>query len=193
MIDSLLNHIKQNLLTNNPKTFQKGYAGARQYQDGKIVIYDNYEGEYVGLQDTKSNYFYIRYLENFELDAAEETRSISCRELTGTAPLRLVAWVNRANISKLCEVLLQDIMTTDFSTMSTADKKRFSDIKIFFSGMVLDPEQIFKDETGGENEDVKLAKEVVLVAIDFGIQFNYKTKDESITDCLDRNVCVGCD
>lgn len=58
--------------------------------------------------------------------------------------------------------------------------------------MILDPEQIFKDETLGENEDVKLAKGVTLVAIDFGVQFNYKTKNESITDCLDRDVCVAC-
>lgn len=192
MIDAILSHIKSNILTNNPKTFSKGYSGARQYQDGKVVVYDNYEGEYAGLQDTKYNYFYIRYLENFELDAADDSRSISCKELTGTAPVRLVAWVYRANVGKLCEVLLQDIMQTDFDTMTAADRKRFSDIKLFFTQMILDPEQIFKDETLGEDEDVKLAKEAVLVAIDFGVQFNYKVKDESITDCLDRDICVGC-
>lgn len=181
VIDILLTQIKDNILTNNPKTFVKGYAGARQYQDGKVVIYDNNEGTYVGLQDTKYNYFYIRYSGKIDVDAAEN-QSTSCKELTGKAPLKLIAWVNNADLNKLCDVLIQDIMQTEFTS------GRFSDIKIYFEGMELDPETIFKEET--QSDDVRLAKGVTLVSIDFGIQFNYKTMSD---DCIDRDICVGCD
>lgn len=189
MIDALLSHIKTNILTLNPATFIKGYSGARQYQDGKIVIYDNYEGEYVGLQDTKNNYFYIRYLNELELDAASDQRGTSCFELTGQAPVRLVAWVYKGVLGKLAEVLIQDIQSTDFTTLSATDKERFSGIKIFYSGLVTDPEQIYKDEVVAEDNQVKLAKGVTLLAVDFGITFNYKAKK---SDCIDRDICSGC-
>lgn len=191
MIDALLTHIKDNILTNNPNTIVKGYSGARQYQDGKIVIYDSYEGEYVGLQDTKNNYFYIRYLGDMELDAAE-SRTTSCQEMTGTAPLRLVAWVYNADAGKLSEVLLSDIMNVDFTTLSQINKQRFSSIQLFFSGIIYDPEEIFKQETNLEDEDVRLVKNVTLIAIDFGIKFNYKLKGNDISTCLDRDFCTGC-
>lgn len=188
MLQPILNLIKSDLLTKNPKTFVKGYAGARQYDDGKIVIYDNFEGEFVGLQDTKNNYFYIRYRGKIDLDATDsESRSSSCYELTGTAPLRLVAWVYNADVSKLTQVLLNDVLSVDFDNLATADKKKFSDINLFFEGLELDPEQIFKEETG--KEEIELVKNVVLVALDLGVQFNYKQLSD---DCIDRNICDVC-
>lgn len=190
MLTSVLEAIKENILSLNPKTFQKGYAGARQYQDGKVVIYDNSEGTYVGLKDNENNYFYIRYLGTTDIDIAPvENRSTSCDELEGNAPIRLVAWVKNADFGKLVEVLLNDISSTDFSSMATTDRERFSDIAITYSAIQPDPEQIYKDETLSENEQVQLAKGVTLVAIDFGIVFNYKMKRN---DCIDRDVCVGC-
>lgn len=195
MLQPALEHLRDNLLTQNPNTFQKGYAGARQYQDGKIVIYDraisaaNPEGTYVGLSDNFGNYFYIRYNGKINIDTAEK-RSTSCTELTGTAPLRVVAWVRNGDLSKLMEVVLHDIMATDFKTMSAADRETIIDPKLFFDSIELDPEQIFKDETGNEeNQDVQLIKGVTLLAIDFGIQFNYKLKADA---CIDRDICVGC-
>lgn len=197
MLQSVLDHIKTNILTLNPKTFNKGYAGARQYQDGKIVVYDNSEGTYVGLKDTEYNYFYIRYLEDFEIDVApDDSRSTSCNELQGVSNLRLVASVKNANFNKLVEVLLNDITSTDFTTMTTANRETFSDINIFFSAIQPDPEQIYKDEVQpqelenqSEDDQVRLTKGVTLVAIDFGIRFNYKMKSN---DCIDRDICVGC-
>lgn len=190
MLQSVLEVIKTNILTLNPNTFQKGYVGARQYQDGKVVIYDTGEGDYVGLKDTEYNYFYIRYLDNYELDAADTQRGTSCFEITGTANLRLVASVNNGDFSKLVEVLINDIQSSDFTTLSAANKKKFSDLQIFFTAVQPDPEQIYKDEVGtDENEDVMLKKNVTLAAIDFGIRFNYKSKTG---DCIDRDICVGC-
>lgn len=191
MLQSALDHIKENILTSNPKTFSKGYAGARQYQDGKIVIYDNSEGEYVGLKDTDYNYFYIRYLDEIDIDIAPEgERSSSCDELQGVATLRLVAWVNNGDLGKLTEALLHDIMATDFETMSASAKERFSDLKFLFNNIQFDPEQIYKDETGNtDNEEVKLKKGVTLMAIDFGITFNYQLKSDA---CIDRDICMGC-
>ena len=189
MLTSVLSHIKQNILTLNPNTFQKGYSGARQYQDGKIVIYDTGEGDYVGLKDTEYNYFYIRYLDEFPLDAADSGRGTSCFELTGTPNFRLVAWVKNGNLGKLIEVLLNDIQSTDFGTMTQAQRDRFSDLQIFFSSVQPDPEEVFKQEVEAENEEVRLTKNVTLVAIDFGIRFNYKIKSN---DCIDRDICVGC-
>lgn len=190
MLQSVLDHIKTNILTLNPKTFQKGYAGARQYQDGKIVIYDNGEGTYVGLKDNEFNYFYIRYLEDFQIDAADTQRSTSCFELTGTPNLRLVAWVRNGDFNKLVTVLINDIQSTDFTTMTQAQQDEFSDLQIFFTAIQPDFEQIYKDETGNDNaSDVKGVKNLALVAIDFGILFNYKAKSN---DCIDRDICVGC-
>lgn len=191
MLQSLLTHIKENLLTLNPNTFQKGYAGARQYQDGKIVVYENSEGSYVGLKDNENNYFYIRYLNSIDIDIAPaDNRSTSCTELQGTAPIRLVAWVKNANLQKLIEVLLNDISSTDFTTMSAADRETFSGIQLAWNQILTDPEQIFKEETDNDNnEDVRGAKGVTLIAIDFSIVFNYKMKKD---DCIDRDICVGC-
>lgn len=191
MLQSLLTHIKENLLTLNPNTFQKGYAGARQYQDGKIVIYENSEGKYVGLKDNDNNYFYIRYLNTIDIDIApSDDRTTSCTELQGTAAVRLVAWVKRADFTKLIEVLLNDIASTDFSTMSAANRETFSDIKLAWNQILTDPEQIYKEETGNDDpEEVRGAKDVTLIAIDFGILFNYKMK---ANDCIDRDICVGC-
>lgn len=189
MLQSVLEVIKTNILTLNPNTFQIGYVGARQYQDGKVVIYDTGEGEYVGLKDTEYNYFYIRYLGDYELDAADSQRGTSCFEVTGVANLRLVAWVRNGDFSKLVEVLINDIQSSDFSTMTQANKNRFSDLQLFFTGVQPDPEQIFKDEVGTEENDVRLVKGVTLAAVDFGIRFNYKTKTG---DCIDRDICVGC-
>lgn len=197
MLQSVLDHIKTNILTLNPKTFNKGYAGARQYQNGKIVIYDNSEGTYVGLKDNDANYFYIRYLDDFPIDVAPaEGRSTSCNELQGAPTFRLVAWVKNADFSKLVQVLLNDITSTDFTTMTTANRETFSDIGIFFSAIQPDPEQIYKDEvqpqeTENQSEDdqVRGTKGVTLVAIDFGIRFNYKMKTDA---CIDRDICVGC-
>lgn len=192
MLDSVLSHIKAGILDQNPTTFQKGYAGARQYQDGKVVIYDNSEGQYVGLKDNESNYFYIRYLGDIDIDIAPtDNRSTSCDEIEGTAGVRLVAWVKRGDFSKLLEVLLHDIMATDFDGMDAADKEAFAGLpSLFFTRIVSDPEQIYKEETlTDENNNVKVAKGVTLVAIDFGVRFNYKVKANG---CIDRNVCVEC-
>lgn len=191
MLTSVLDHIKANILSLNPNTFQNGYAGARQLQDGKPTVYDNSEGQYVGLTDNKGNYFYIRYLGNIEIDIApDDSRSTSCEELQGNAPVRLVAWVNKGDLGKLIEVLLNDISSTDFNTMTQAARERFSDIKFTFSAIQPDPEQIYKDETlETENDNVQTAKGVTLVAIDFGIVFNYKMKNN---DCIDRDICTDC-
>lgn len=191
MLQSLLTHIKANILTLNPKTFQSGYAGARQYQDGKIVTYDNSEGTYVGLKDNENNYFYIRYLNNIDIDIApSDNRSTSCTELQGTAAVRLVAWVKNADFTKLVEVLLNDIASTDFTTMTAAERETFSGIQLAWTQILTDPEQIWKEETGNDSEeDVRGAKGLTLIAIDFSIVFNYKMKKD---DCIDRDICVGC-
>lgn len=191
MLQPALDHIKDNIKNLNPKTFQKAYAGARQYQDGKVVIYTNSEGESVGLADNKYNYFYIRYLDEIDIDIApSDDRSTSCNEIQGTAPLRLVAWVKNASYQKLTEVLFNDIVSTDFTTMSIANREILAGLKIQFNSLILDGERIYKDETGETNNDnVQLEKGVTLIAIDFAIVFNYKMKNES---CIDRDICVGC-
>lgn len=190
MLQSVLDHIKENILTLNPNTFQKGYAGARQYQDGKIVIYDNGEGTYVGLKDNEFNYFYIRYVDETQIEQASNMRGTSCLELTATARMRLVAWVRNGDFNKLVTVLINDIQSTDFRTMTQVARDEFSEIKLDFYAIQPDFEQIYKDETGNDNaNDVKGVKNLALVAIDFGILFNYKAK---ANDCIDRDICVGC-
>lgn len=191
MLQPVLDHIKENIRTLNPNTFQAWYAGARQKQDGKVVIVENSEDKYVGLKDTEFNYFYIRYRDEIDIDVApSDNRSTSCFELEGNAPLRLVAWVKNASYQKLTEVLLNDITSTDFNTMTTANRKIFSGFKFEFNSIILDGEKIYKEETGDPNNDnVTLEKGVTLIAIDFGLIFNYKMKNET---CIDRDVCVGC-
>lgn len=186
MLQPILELIKTNILTNNPKTFVKGYAGARQNDEGKVIIYENNEGQYVGLQDSKNNFFYIRYRGEIPLDAPD-SRSTSCAEIQGDAPLRLVAYVLYADIEKLSHVLINDILSTDFDTLAAADKKKYSDIAVFFESIQLDREEIFKDET--LQGEIQLVKEAVMVAVDFGIRFNYKQISD---DCLDRNICERC-
>lgn len=187
MITALLAHIKTHLLTNNPATFANGYSGGRQYQDGKIVVYDEFEGTYVGLKDSESNYFYIRDLDEISFDLPTQ-RTTSCLEVKGTGNNRLVAWVRKANRDRLIEVLVNDLLTVDWKTLSTANKLRFSYIKIIApTQVIIDPERIFKDET--LSNDVRLPNKTVLVAIDFLMQFNYKSRIES---CLNREICEPC-
>lgn len=190
MIDTVLKHIRNNIITLNAATFARGYYGARQYQDGRVMVYDSGEGEYVGLQDSKGNFFYIRYFDDIELDAASDSRSVSGFELTGNAPLRLVAWVRNGNVDKLMAVLLHDIQATDFSTMPDSDKRRFAgEPRIFFSGVITDAERIFKEETLRQDEDIKLLKNITIIAIDFGVIFNFKLNKDA---CVERDICSGC-
>lgn len=190
MTDAILTLLKDHILTNNPNTFQKGFSGARQYDDGKVVIYDTGEGEYVGLQDIKANYFYIRYLDTIGFTDPENV-DFSCFEVGGNEPLRLVAWVKNANFGKLAEVLMQDIMSLDFDTLSATDKERFADLRFEFVAMEPDFEEIYKAETGKEEIDKGLGslKKVTLIAIDFNLIFNYQIKSST---CVDRDVCSGC-
>lgn len=192
MIEALLVILKDHILAKNPSTFNQGFAGARQYQDGKIVIYDNFDGTYRGLSDTFANYFYIRYISDpISVDVADE-RKTSCKEFQVNVPLRLVAWVNNGNVNKLAEILLHDIMDVDFSTLTTVDARRFTGEPLIVAPMdiQLDPEQIYKEETLLEDEDVMLRKRGVLCSVDFGIQFNYRPYEDDATDCLDREICT---
>lgn len=195
MIDALLNHIRLHIAAQNPLTFLSSFSGARQYQDGKVVIYnsadniDNYEGEYVGLSDSFGNYFYIRYLDEIDLDiVADDQRTVSCKELAGIGNFRLVAWVKNGDLGRLQEVLLNDLMEVDFTTLSATDKQRFSDIKMMTPFSILsDFEEIWKLEVEPEDEkDIKMVDNITLTAIDFGLNFNYR----AIEACLNRNICV---
>lgn len=190
MVTPLIREIRDNVLSKNPNTFAKGYYDSRQYQDGKIVTYDEGEGEYVGLMDTKYNYFYIRFLDSEIIDQPIE-RTTSCKEQGVAVPLRLVAWVNKGDLTKLSEVLLHDIITTRF-TLSTDEKKRYSKFyPIIAQEIILDGERIFKEETLKPNDKVKAKKGVTLCAVDFTLRFNYKPPQD-VPNCIDRDICVPC-
>lgn len=190
MVESLLTHIKDYLITKNPNTFQNGFAGGRLYADGKVIKYTDGEGEYIGLGDTFSNYFYIRFLDEISFDIVSETeRTVSCRELEALGNFRLVAWVAHGDLGKLTEVLLTDLMNVNFDTLPDVNKLRFSNINMVTPFQVMsDFEQIYKDETS-QDENIRAVDNVTLVAIDFALQFNYRTLTE---DCLDRNICDSC-
>lgn len=192
MVSVLTEEIKDNILAKNPATFVKGYNLARIYQDGKVVIYTSGEGEYTGLKDTSFNYFYIRLKEETTTTEPAD-RTTSCLELELETSLRLVAWVNNANETKLQEVLVHDIITSDvYSGLSAANQRRVSKVyPITISEIIGDPERIFKEETLKENKDVKLKKNVRLLAIDFTLRFNYKPYTHP-DECLDRNICEPC-
>ncbi len=195
MIDALLNHIRLYIIGKNPLTFLKSFSGARQYINGKVIIYnsadnvDNYEGDYVGLSDSFGNYFYIRYLDEVETDlVSEDQRTVACNEQGGFASLRLVAWVKNGDIGRLQEVLLTDLKQVDFNTLSSTDKQRFSDIKQPITGNIMtDFEQIYIEEVEPEEDnEIKLVDNVTLTAIDFTLNFNYR----AIEACINRNICV---
>lgn len=190
MVESLLTHIRDFLITKNPNTFQNGFAGGRLYADGKVIKYTDGEGDYEGLGDTFGNYFYIRFLDEISFDIVSETeRTVSCRELEALGNFRLVAWVEHGDLGKLTEVLLTDLMNVDFNTLPDVDKDRFSNIKMVAPFQVVsDFEQIYKDETG-QTEEIRAVDNVTLVVVDFGLQFNYRTLTDA---CLDRAICDSC-
>lgn len=190
MVLPLIREIRNHVLSKNPNTFVKGFYDIRQEQSGKPVAYSDGEGEYQGLMDTKYNYFYIRFTDNETIDEPIE-RTTSCKERGVAVPLRLVAWVNNGDITKLSEVLLNDIITTVF-TLSTDEKKRYSKIyQTLVQEVIRDWERIYKEETLQPDEKVKRKKTVTLCAVDFTLRFNYKPPQD-VPNCLDREICIPC-
>lgn len=189
MIDSLLEYIKDELLDANHTTFVKGFYGGRQYADGKIIFYTKGEGTYTGLQDTQNNHFYIRYLDDISFSDAK-VRTSACTEQQGEAKLRLVAWVNNADVAKLTDVVLNDLGNINWNGLSVSVRKRFSRISpIKLNQIVFDHEKIYLEET--KKEQPKGKKNVTLIAFDFTLTFNF-TGFAELTDCIDRDVCNLC-
>lgn len=191
MVLPLIRSIRDYVLAQNPNTFVKGFYDVRQMASGKPVMFASGEGEYQGLMDTKFNYFYIRFTENETIEEPIE-RTTSCKEKGVAVPLRLVAWVNNGDITKLSEVLLHDIITTVFS-LSFDEKKRYSRIyPTLVQEVIMDKEQIFLEETLKEIEKMKDKKNVTWCAVDFTLRFNYKPPQD-VPNCLDREICVPCE
>lgn len=181
MIGVVLNTLKTTLLTNNPNTFSTGFAGARQLEDGKIIIDENGEFKYVGLGDTNANFFYIRFLDDIE-PTPSDVKIAACVSWDMEIPLRLVAWVSNANEDKLLNVLLNDLYSGKIYATGYGKIQVFTPTSILF-----DREKIYREETN--QDEIHLAKNVSLIAIDFRIMYKYTLKN---SDCLDREVCVPC-
>lgn len=190
MVLPLIREIRDYVLSKNPNTFVKGFYDVRQLQNGKPVSFSDGEGDYRGLADTNYNYFYIRFTDNETIDEPIE-RTTSCKERGVAVPLRLVAWVNNGDITKLSEVLLHDIITTVFS-LSFDEKKRYSKIyPTLVQEVIRDKERIFLEETLKPIENMKEKKNVTLCAVDFTLRFNYKPPQD-VPNCLDREICIPC-
>lgn len=187
MEKEIIQQIKDNILASNPSTFVKGYSTLRQLNNGKIVQWVNDEGEVVGLTDNKYNYFYIRYRDEVTTDEPTD-RTTSCHEYEVSAPLRLVAWVNNGNETRLKDVLIYDMSNTDYSGVSDALFTKIYPIRI--EEIILNKERISIEETLKEAAEIKLKKNVTLIAIDFILRFNHKPFKHE--ECLDRDICVGC-
>lgn len=182
----LMEIIRNWILANNPNTFNFAFpVDPGQGISGKIGFYD-YN---MGLTDTKRNYFYIRYKDNVEVSVPDD-RTTSCNEVMLSADLRLVAWVYNAVAVRLYEVLRHDILTTDFSVLTTSERKQITRLyPIEITEEIINYERITQEET--LQEKLKIAKGVVLHAIDFTLKYNYKPY--AFPDlCLDREICSVC-
>lgn len=186
MIAPLMQKLRDDFLTRNPNTFLSGYYAARQLQDGKIILTDNQGEEYAGLQDTKGNYFYLRY-NDVGIDFSEpdiEKKGTSCYAYEVSAPVRLVMWVANGDLDKMLEVAVNDMVSIDLDEVTGYDYIS----KPTLTEAILDPEEIFKQETLLEDARVRLQKGVTLLALDFDITFVNRIEVDS--DCLDRDLCV---
>lgn len=180
--------IIDSILAKNPKTFNYGFEAlpGQSPTTGKVGFYDFP----MGLTDTKGNYFYIRYVRDADISEPED-RTTSCHEVLVSLDLRLVAWVRNAIPERLQEVLRHDLITTDFfSVLTPNERKQITKLyPIEITEEIINYERITQEETLQEKR--KIAKEVVLFAIDFKLKWNYKPY--AFPDlCLDRQICSVC-
>jgi hypothetical protein len=180
MISEILEEIGAHIKGKNP-AFNAYFAGATQIAEGKVVLLDS-RGEmcYVGLDDKRGNFFYIRDVEDVEMDEPEE-RITSCRETEAELPARLVVWFKRGVQDKIVTAILNDLMTYK-STVPGVMQSRTVPV-----GVITDYDDLFEAETG--RAVTKRIKGITLLALDFNVVFVYRTQAE---ECLDRNFCAPC-
>lgn len=179
MIDNVLTVIETAIRGANP-TYVSSFVGGRLVQDGKIIKYQNREGEYQGLSDTNGNYFYIRYDGLINANLAPDTHKMtSCLVTEFTVPVKLVSWVNDGNNDKIAMALLYDL---------NGIKPKINGYSYISSPVIrtveMDREAIIKAETKSELVE-RIPQGLSLVAIQFGITVMPSFR----ADCIDRDFC----
>lgn len=153
--------------------------------DGRVVTMDAVQGErqYIGLDDTKGNRFYIRIT-----GTAAETavlgagRRGSCgTEIQARYPMRLVVQHNCQNASELIESIKSVLYTTDFTKQIWGYD--VTNIKLVPVSVSVVPWTIYEEETGQKPKTLHSVEQ--LAAVDFILQFVYTYS----TRCIDFTIC----
>lgn len=178
MINDILQSIGAYIATQNP-TYNTYYTGAIQLQGGQVVKFINGEGQYQGLSDTNSNYFYLRYAGDIIASDVNEFEQItSCNEQKYTAPARLVSWVNGGDTDKIIKAL-----SFDLSKYAGPDLPYYSIDAISINKITQEAEKVYTQET--KDKEPQIPHRVSLIAIDFKVTFRTFYK----SGCVDRDFC----
>lgn len=185
MTGALLENIGSWLNSQNPNVFSTYFTGARRYDDSGRVMIETSDGDYkyVGLQDSKHNFFYIRYLDNMELrNPSDDERVTACGDTVTEFSARLVVWIYEGLQEVVLKALLSDLTFYSVSTLPG-----YSHISLEPVGAILDYPIIYEEEI--DKEELKGIKGVMLLAIDFRLSFHYLAQEE---ECIDREFCKVC-
>jgi hypothetical protein len=153
--------------------------------DGRVVTMDAVQGErkYIGLDDTKGTYFYIRITgQAAETALNGNTRRGSCGvEIQARYPMRLVIQHRCQTASDLVESIKHALFTTNFTKQIWGYD--VTNIRLIPVAVNVIPWTIYQEETGQQPKT--LHSELQFAAVDFVLQFVYTYSDK----CIDFKIC----
>jgi hypothetical protein len=179
--------IVQYIISEIERTFPNVTGGGIGIKDvdGRVVSMDVVQGEreYLGLEDTKGTWFYIRLTSAAtETAATGGTRRGSCGvEIQARYPMRLVIQHRCQTASDLVESIKHALFTTDFSQRIWGYD--VTNIKINPSAVNVIPWSVYQEETGQAPKT--LHSEQQFAAVDFVLQFVYTYSNK----CVDFTIC----
>lgn len=189
MINTLLIYVAETLKLNN-LYIDNYFVNCIQDKEGKILKDFRYNKEYAGLNDTKGNAFYIRYLSNIQFSQSDKRFSDE-NEIDVRIPLRLVfysiAAKKRLNPVHIEQKLRNDLRLITFDTFNATTE---SNLKIEVKESNIFSENVIEKEL---NRKLNSGADVVCISIDFDLL--YKDLPTSCFDCdfvyaeLSDNAC----
>jgi len=151
--------------------FDEGYAYCRQDSDKGLVATVGNDREYVGINDTEGDYFYIRTTNISSVPTKSKT---DCNvAMSGKMPCSLVAVVKEADEFKLTDAIINILLKTKVIDVRTT---------------WIDPVAIIKEEFKGLSAEVinsansKIGNRTI-VRIDFDLTRNFETHNCTYEIC----------